>query len=148
MIGNTEVLRNLANLCHDTETGTFFITTTDNKACHIIIENGRITALSYGRERGEQVVSELPFMKIERFSFKQQVKMPLTSRAYIDESHNILEQLGLHLNQQNSGAESRKRVYRGVEIEDERIIPTLKKTTAEPSKKKPARMYHGRVLED
>jgi len=148
MIRNAEVLKNLANLCHATETGTFFITTTDNKACHIIIENGRITALSFGRERGEQVVSELPFMKIERFSFQQQVKMPLSSRAYIDDSQNILEQLGLHLNQNDLGAESRKRVYRGVEIDDEKVIPTMKKPAAEPVKKKPPRMYRGRVLED
>lgn len=148
MIRNTEVLKNLANACHASETGTFFITTTDNKACHIIIENGRITALSFGRERGEQVASELPFMKIERFSFKQQVKMPLSSRAYIEDSHNILEQLGLHLNQHDTEAESRKRVYRGVEIENKRVIPTIKKPAAETSKKKPTRMYRGQVLED
>jgi len=148
MIRNTEVLKNLANFCHASETGTFFITTTDNKACHIIIENGRITALSYGRFRGEEVVSELPFMKIEGFSFKQQVKMPLSSRAFVSESHNLLEQLGLHLNQNDIGSESRKRVYRGVEIQDEIAIPKLKKANAEPAKKKPPRMYRGQILED
>lgn len=148
MIGNTEVLKSLANLCHATETGTFFITTTDNKACHIILDSGRITALSYGKERGEQVASALPFMKIERFSFKQQVKMPLASRAYIDESYNILEQLGLHLNQRDTGSESRKRVYRGVAIEDKPAIPKLKKPEAAPTKKKSPRMYRGQLLED
>lgn len=148
MIGNTEVLKNLANLCHASETGTFFITTTDNKACHILLDNGRITALSYGRERGEKVASELPFMKIERFSFKSQVIMPLPSRALIDDSNNILELLGLHLNQSDAVSESRKRVYRGVEIEDEKTIPKLKKANTEPKKKKPQRMYRGRLLED
>lgn len=148
MIGNTEVLKNLANLCHASETGTFFITTTDNKACHILLDNGRITALSYGRERGENVASELPFMKFERFSFKSQVIMPLSSRAFIDDSNNILELLGLHLNQSDAVSESRKRVYRGVEIEDEKTIPKLKKPNAEPKKKKPQRMYRGRLLED
>ncbi len=148
MIGNTEVLKSLANLCQATETGTFFITTIDNKACHIILDSGRIVALSYGRERGEEVVSALPFMKIERFSFKQSVKMPLTSRAYVDDAYNILEQLGLHLNQHDNAAESRKRVYRGVAIEDKPTIPKLKKPEAETIKKKSPRMYRGQLLED
>jgi hypothetical protein len=148
MLGNTEVLKQLANLCHATETGTFFITTTENKACHIIIDKGRITALSYGRDRGEKVVSALPFMKIERFSFKQQVKMPLSSRAFVEESQNILQQLGLHLSQLESASTSKKRVYRGVEIEEEIKVPTLQKNNAEPAKKKPSRMYRGQVLDD
>ncbi len=90
MIRNTEVLTHLANLCHAVETGTFFITTIDNKACHILLEKGQITALSYGKERGEAVISELPFIKIERFSFQQQMKMPLSSRAFVDKSHNSI----------------------------------------------------------
>lgn len=145
MIANTEVLKRLADLCHAAETGTFFITTTDNKACHILIDSGRITALSYGVHRGKKVVPELPFIKIERFSFRQNVSMPLSSRAFVDDGVNVLESLGLHHadNQQES-----KRVYRGVEIEQTRVIPTLKKASAEQAKKKPARMYRGRLVDD
>jgi len=145
MIANTEVLKRLADLCHAAETGTFFITTTDNKACHILVEDGRITALSYGSHRGQGVVPELPFIKIERFSFKQNVKMPLNSRSFIDDGVNVLESLGLH--HADTQSES-KRVYRGVEIEETRMIPTLKKASDEQIKKKPARMYRGRVVDD
>lgn len=145
MIANTEVLKRLADLCHAAETGTFFITTTDNKACHILLEMGRITALSYGTQRGQSVVPELPFIKIERFSFKQNVKMPLASRSFVDDGINVLESLGLH---HIDAQIDNKRVYRGVEIEETRVIPTLKKASSEPAKKKPARMYRGRVVED
>ena len=146
MIANTEVLKQLATLCHAAETGTFFITTTDNKACHIILDTGRIEALSFGRHRGQNVIHELPFMKIERFSFKQQVKMPLASSAFVDEAVNVLESLGLH--HRDSQSQSAKRMYRGVEIEEVHTIPTLKKASTEPARKKPARMYRGRVVVD
>ena len=145
MIANTEVLKRLADLCHAAETGTFFITTTDNKACHILVETGRITALSYGAHRGQRVVAELPFIKIERFSFKQNMKMPLTSRSFVDEGVNVLESLGLH---HVDSQHETKRVYRGVEIEETRVIPTLKKASNEVTHKKPARMYRGRVVDD
>jgi hypothetical protein len=145
MIANTEVLKRLADHCHAAETGTFFITTTDNKACHILVETGRITALSYGAHRGQSVVAELPFIKVERFSFKQNMKMPLTSRSFVDEAVNVLESLGLHHADSQHEA---KRVYRGVEIEETRVIPTLKKASSEVINKKPARMYRGRVVDD
>lgn len=145
MIANTEVLKRLAELCHAAESGTFFITTINNKACHILIDSGRITALSYGMQRGLQVVNELPFIKVERFSFKQNVNMPLSTRAFVDDEVNVLELLGLHHVDSQLQA---KRMYRGVEIEQERVIPTIKKASAEQSKKKPARMYRGQRVDD
>ncbi len=147
MIANTEVLKHLASHCDQAETGTFFITTIDNKACHIVIEQGRITALSYQRLRGEKVVAELPFIQVEGFSFKAGVAMPLSSRAYINDELNILELLGLH-HGDDAIPEHSKKVYRGVELAQERELPTLKKAGAENSRKKTARMYRGRVLED
>jgi len=48
----------------------FFIITADNKACHIILDNGRVTAMFHGQLRGEKLAGELPFIKLERFSFK------------------------------------------------------------------------------
>lgn len=145
MIANTEVLKRLAELCHAAETGTFFITTTDNKACHILLETGRISALSFGTQRGQSVIPELPFIKVERFSFKQDVTMPLTSRAFVDKDVNVLESLGLH---HGESQQASKRLYRGVEVEQERVIPSIKKAKAEPIPKKTARVYRGRVVDD
>lgn len=145
MIANTEVLKQLANLCHAAETGTFFITTTDNKACHILLDSGRITALSYGVHRGQNVVPELPFIKIERFSFKPNVTMPLNSRAFVDHHVNVLASLGLH---HADSKQDTKRVYRGVEMERARVIPTIKRASIEQPPKKPVRMYRGRVVDD
>ncbi|MBD3633542.1 MAG: hypothetical protein HUJ23_01370 [Methylophaga sp.] len=145
MIANTDVLNQLAQLCHQAETGTFFITTTDNKACHILLENGRINALSFGRERGKAVITTLPFIKVERFSFQQNVIMPLPSKAYVDDRENLLASLGLHHAELSST--SGKRMYRGAEVDTKRTIPSLKKAATEASKK-PARMYRGRPVQD
>ena len=146
MIANTEVLKHLASLCHAQETGTFFITTTENKACHIILETGRITALSYVPQRGHDVIPQLPFMKVERFSFQQRIKMPLASKAFLDDSVNVLESLGLHHSDTESA--STKRFYRGVEMEVSPQIPSIKKSVKETGTKKPPRMYRGRILND
>ncbi len=145
MIANTDVLKQLASLCHEAQSGTFFITTNDNKACHILLEKGRIKALSYGRERGKAVVAALPFIKVERFSFQQNVSMPLPSKAFVDDTENVLAALGLH--HADQPASSGKRMYRGAEVETKRVIPTLKKAASDVVKK-PARMYRGRPVQD
>lgn len=145
MIANTEVLKHLAGLCHAAETGTFFITTTDNKACHILLDTGRITALSFGPQRGQTVIAELPFMKIARFSF-QQLTMPLSRQAFVDKQINVLASLGLH--HADKASASGKRLYRGVEVENQPQTPTLKKAGSDEARKKPTRMYRGRILDD
>lgn len=147
MIANTEVLKHLARHCDQAETGTFFITTIDNKACHIVIEQGRIIALSYQRLRGEKVAAELPFIQVEGFSFKPGVAMPLSSRAYLSDELNILEALGLH-HGDDVIPEHSKKVYRGVELAQQRELPSIKKAGNDKVRKKPPRMYRGRVLED
>lgn len=146
-IANTDVLEYLASLCQEAETGTFFITTTDNKACHILIEGGRITALSYGRLRGQKVAAELPFIQIERFSFKPRIKMPLPGRAFVDDEVNILQALGLHHGPDHIPEHS-KRVYRGVELEQESVVPPVQKAGNSKENGKPPRMYRGQLLED
>lgn len=145
MSANTDVLKQLASVCHEAQTGTFFITTTDNKACHILIEKGRICALSYGRERGKSVIHALPFMQVARFSFQQDVTMPLPSKAFVEDTENLLAALGLH--HADQAAVSGKRMYRGAEVETKRVIPSLKKANKE-AVKKPARMYRGRPVKD
>lgn len=145
MIANTDVLKQLASLCHRSENGTFFITTIDNKACHILLEQGRIRALSFGRKRGEDVIAELPFIKIERFSFQHDVRMPLPARAYVETSTNVLAALGLH--HAETPSVSGKRMYRGVEFEVAQLPPSVKNAdTTAP--RKPPRMYRGRPLDD
>jgi hypothetical protein len=37
----------------------------------------------------ESVITELPFIKVEHFSFKHNVTMPLTGRAFIDKDVNV-----------------------------------------------------------
>ena len=146
MIANTEVLERLGALCRAADTGTFFITTTDNKACHIVLDEGHITAMSFASHRGEDVISQLPFIKVAGFSFKPQMKMPLSSRAAIDDGDKVLAALGLH--HPDNTVHHSKRMYRGTEIEETPQPVRMQKPDSDPAAKKPVRMYRGHKLED
>lgn len=71
--------------------------------------------------------------------------MPLAGRAFVDEDIDILESLGLH-HGPDQLPEHSKRVYLGIELEQERVLPTFKKADSSSEKKKPARMYRGQSL--
>lgn len=142
------VLQTLSQLSAAKETGTLFITTSENRACHMILEQGRVTALSYGRHRGEQVVGLLTAMPVERFSFKQGTKMPLAGRSFVDESYDAIAVLGLDEAAEEAPetvAVRPKRVYRGQVIEEE-VVAVEQDEQAKI--KKPARMYRGQPLQD
>ncbi|HEC72953.1 MAG TPA: hypothetical protein ENI26_01120 [Methylophaga aminisulfidivorans] len=153
MTDNRDVLQQLSSLCRSGQSGTFFITTTENRACHILLESGRITALSYGRLRGEEVIDEWANLNIERFSFKS-IKMPLAGRSFLDEQEDALSLLGddvkpspeLHGSQSKDAMVSKTRIYRGVVIQDE--THDSAKDTFTSKRKKPSRMYRGQKLDD
>ena len=48
MLETTEILKLLLTLCNEQKSGTLFLTTADNKACHIIFEQGQIEAMAFG----------------------------------------------------------------------------------------------------
>lgn len=147
MIENREILDQLLTLCKNAETGTFFITTTDNRACHVVIEQGRITAMSYGPLRGEQVASALQGMEVAGFSFKTGIKMPLPSRASIGDNLDVLSLLGATSDPDpempDLSALEQNRIYRGVSQED-----TAFTEQEQPAVKQSTRIYRGHKQED
>lgn len=151
MIDNTDVLKEIYMLSQAGKTGTVFITTTENRACHILLENGRVVALSHGSLRGEQVLKHWFNLDIERYSFKPNLKMPLAGRSFLDDDTDIFQFLNVSFVERSSEAAkpvsaSKKRIYRGVEIEEAETSTVSNKPREKV--KKPLRIYRGQILED
>ncbi len=162
MLETTEILNRLLTLCNEQKSGTLFLTTADNKACHIIFENGRIEAMAFGSVKGLAVANLLPRLLIERTSFNSTLRMPLSERANIEDQADIFAALGLRRQAPTETKLSQTvakptRMYRGhliVEQEPKDLSPKPAKSVVEPSQKIPSkkskkkRIYRGQVIED
>ena len=140
MLETTEILKLLLTLCNEQKSGTFFLTTADNKACHIIFEQGHI----------------------ERTSFNSTLKMPLSGRASIEDQADIFAALGLRRQARSENVVSAShsktpRMYRGhlvVEKEQPDTTQNRLKSPSEPVEKQPSakpkskRIYRGQIIED
>lgn len=151
MIDNTDVLKEIYTLSQAGVTGTLFITTTENRACHILLENGQVVALSHGSLRGEQVLKHWFNLEIERYSFKPNLRMPLAGRSFLDDDTDIFRFLNVSFAEQKKAvvkpvSASKKRIYRGVEIEETEASNESNKPREKV--KKPVRIYRGQILED
>lgn len=162
MLETTEILNRLLTLCNEQKSGTLFLTTADNKACHIIFENGRIEAMAFGSVKGIAVANLLPRLLIERTSFNSTLRMPLSERANIEDQANIFAALGLR-RQQIAETEvpdtvtKTPRMYRGhlivdqnpLEIRPKPVKPAVESSAeTAPKKSKSKRIYRGQVIED
>lgn len=136
--------------CTDKKTGTFFITTAENRACHILIEDGMVSALSYGRLRGKDVVDVLADIDIERYAFKDGTKMPLAGRAFVDDGYDVLLALNLNPDSTTNVRTKPKRIYRGQVIQDDELSTTKSSSEKASTKtqKKKVRIYRGHILDD
>jgi len=162
MLETTEILNRLLMLCNEQQSGTLFLTTADNKACHIIFEQGRIEAMAFGSVKGIAVAKLLPRLLIERTNFNSTLRMPLSERANIEDQADIFAALGFRrqltakTELSQSSAKS-PRMYRGhLVVEQEQMdLPTKPvKSVVEseqktpPKKSKSKRIYRGQVIED
>lgn len=162
MLETTEILKLLLTLCNEQKSGTLFLTTNDNKACHIIFEQGRIEAMAFGSVKGLAVANLLPRLLIERTSFNSTLRMPLSERASIEDQADIFAALGLRRQQvaetqKSDTATKTPRMYRGHLIVDQDPIKSTVKqfkpvvessADAAPKKSKSKRIYRGQVIED
>lgn len=162
MLETTEILKLLLTLCNEQKSGTLFLTTADNKACHIIFEQGQIEAMAFGSVKGIDVARLLPRLIIERTSFNSTLKMPLSGRASIEDQADIFAALGLRRQARSENIVSAShsktpRMYRGhlvVEKEQAGSSPNSVKTSSQPVEKqsslkpKSKRIYRGQIIED
>lgn len=151
MLETTELLGQIVRLCAEQKTGTLFLTTTENKACHIVFDNGRIVAMAYGNIRGVAVADILPRMPIQASQFNSALTMPLSSKAALDNDHTVFDKLGLRRTASVAmPSSSSQRMYRGHAVSENTSMqaekPKQAATLDKPRKSK--RIYRGQVIED
>lgn len=160
MLENTELLGHILDVCHQKKSGTLFLTSSENKVCHIVFDEGKIIAMDYGQLRGEEVADQLVKLKILRHDFNSAMTAPLTSRARIDASVDVFARLGFRrigktIDPHNPTTASAQRVYRGHAILaaepviSSRTAPAIKEEPVREEKpQKSKRIYRGQVIED
>lgn len=150
MLETTELLGQIVRLCAEQKSGTLFLTTTKNKACHIVFEQGQIIAMAYGTIRGVAVADILPRLPIQASQFNSALRMPLSSKAMLKDDNSVFDKLGLRRNAMQANEQtSSQRMYRGhpVAAPSPGPVPTVDKSvTKKPGKAK--RIYRGQVVED
>lgn len=150
MLETTELLGQIVRLCAEQKSGTLFLTTTENKACHIVFDEGRIIAMAYGSTRGAAVADLLPRLPIQASQFNSALRMPLSSKAMLNDDSSVFDKLGLRRNaMQATEQTSSQRMYRGhpVAAPSSGPVPSIDKpVTEKPAKAK--RIYRGQVIED
>lgn len=163
MLENTELLGQILDVCHQKKSGTLFLTSSENKICHIVFEEGRIVAMDYGQLRGEAVAEQLVKLKILRQDFNSAMTAPLSSRARIDPSVDVFAKLGFRRIGEAVDTvavpPATQRMYRGhaiavVEPEQPSRSALVNKPTekAQPAMEKNSnkskRIYRGQVIEN
>ncbi len=164
---NIAILKaNLFSQCTAKKTGTTILSTTNNKSCQIVIVNGIVSKISFGREKGESALHALLASGLKAGSFMENATLPMGENAIIQSSSSFLIALGFKENapqlstQENDTIKSpltdspkpsvSVQTYRGQVIE---VAQPPKAVTAEPKEdqfipKKKVRMYRGQVIED
>lgn len=85
---------NLFKQCEDGKTGTVYISTKNNKSCHIAITDGQIVASKMGRTKGLQAISEMNRTGIKGASFSEGMQLNYTEESSIESSDTVLKVLG------------------------------------------------------
>lgn len=150
MLETTELLGQIIRLCAEQKTGTLFLTTTENKACHIVFDNGRIVAMAYGSIRGIAVADILPRLSIQASQFNSALSMPLSSKAALDNDNKVFDKLGLRrATTTEITASTSQRIYRGHAVaESTSVSAKMAKAPTADKPRKSKRIYRGQVVED
>jgi len=75
------------------KTGTVLISTKNNKACQVILNNGEISAVIMGRLKGLEAVLEAKKVGVKAESFNER-QLPFTDDAKINSSDDIIKLIG------------------------------------------------------
>ena len=90
----TDILSAIFQRCDTKETGTFFISTNNNKSCQIALKNGIIESISLGAIKGSKALTLLKNTQKGRFYFKKNFMLPTLGNAKITSSEEALQYLG------------------------------------------------------
>ncbi|MEX1199655.1 MAG: hypothetical protein WEB02_02590 [Methylophaga sp.] len=151
MLETTELLGQIVRLCAEQKSGTLFLTTNINKACHIVFDEGQITAMAYGSVRGVAVTDLLLRLPVVACQFNSALRMPLSSRAMLANDNIVFDKLGLRRGaMQPVAATSSQRMYRGHPVSVTATAEVTADNNAFKANKssKAKRIYRGQVIED
>ncbi|MDX1572712.1 MAG: hypothetical protein R3341_01710 [Methylophaga sp.] len=145
MLETTELFGQIVRLCAEQKSGTLFLTTKENKACHIVFENGRIIAMAYGTVRGVAVADILPRLSLQASQFNSALRMPLSSKSLLNDDSSVFDKLGLRRNaMQANGQTNSIRMYRGHPLP----APSHDYDSVTDKPRKAKRIYRGQVIKD
>jgi len=85
---------NLFKPCAEGKTGTIYISTNNNKSCHIAITEGQIIASKMGRKKGLDAISEMNKIGVKGASFSEGMQLNYTNDSKIESSDTVLKVLG------------------------------------------------------
>ena len=130
---------NLFSHCEEGKSGMVFISTNDNRACRILIVEGKIIAANLGLFKGFDALKELVKIGIKQVSYKDRMELPYEDEEKIESSDSALQFLGYS----GSSIESTVEVDEPTSSDVDETV----ENDNESSKKK-VRVYRGQIIED
>ncbi len=149
----------LSEKLQDQSTGTVFITTEENRSGRIVVKNGKLVGLVYGKETNIDAVEALLALTVIRYSFSKGLVFPLRNELEPQEVEDVMQHLparpvggpefipqsvplqeDVEVVSENPLISSR--FYRGQEIKEAQNNTRPLKT----GKKNAAKMYRGQLI--
>ena len=164
----TVALRNtLFEQCYQRTTGTFFVTTQDNRSAQILVEEGIIKGANYAELTSYEALTTLMSQSDLPFSFSQDLAFPIRQPLSDTETNAFLEEFGYmeFLNRQKAVekelaemADAAKQIteeanntryYRGQAVKGSEPKAKQEAPTEVSAKPKSSpRIYRGQVIRD
>lgn len=92
ILSYNELIGEILRFCREKKTGTALIATSDNQLARIMIENGDIIFLAYGRKHGQETIPLITAIKSGRLKFSSG-KVGAYEEGVMPPSHEVLEML-------------------------------------------------------
>jgi hypothetical protein len=135
----------LNQLCNQFKTGTFFVSTEDNRAISFVLKKGRIISCSYSHFRGEMALSYIRQIRAGSYAFSEKVFYSLMDEQHLPNTREIFACLGycdyLPSVELSETCEKTK-IYRGVSLSQ-----SVKNTEVIPHRKT-RRIYRGQIMDN
>ncbi|OUD13217.1 DUF4388 domain-containing protein [Thioflexithrix psekupsensis] len=139
------LMATLNQLCNQAKTGTFFISTEDNRAVSFVLKNGQIISCSYGHFRGEMALPYMRQIQAGSYAFSEKVFFSLMDEQHLPDTAEIFALL----NYQDytppmmpSETSEKTQIYRGI------TLSQSPKNADVISHRKSRRIYRGQILEN
>jgi hypothetical protein len=138
----------LNQLCNQAKTGTFFISTEDNRAVSFVLKQGQIISCSYGHFRGEMALPYVRRIQAGSYAFSEKVFYSLMDEQHLPNTAEIFACLDYQdytppmESSEISDTREKSQIYRGI------TLSPSQKNADVISHRKSRRIYRGQILEN